>query len=125
MDKNHFEDKVKQFKVEVSGFLDEVSQEVIEKTAVRLEGLNYSPPVIIPIDKFLRLTKGGLLEEIDRILAMPDREACALAPNEPMKCQDLRLQFISVQIFYYKKLMLLRQDDIETWEEVDELYVHD
>ena len=125
MDKNHFEDKVKQFKVEVSGFLDEVSQEVIEKTAVRLEGLNYSPPVIIPIDKFLRLTKKGLQDEIDRILAMPDREACALAPNEPMKCQDLRLQFISVQIFYYKKLMLLRQDDIETWEEVDELYVHD
>ncbi|HBG20650.1 MAG TPA: hypothetical protein DDY32_15635 [Desulfobulbaceae bacterium] len=125
MDKNHFEDKVKQFKVEVSGFLDEVSQEVIEKTAVRLEGLNYSPPVIIPIDKFLRLTKKGLQDEIDRILAMPDREACALAPNEPMKCQDLRLQFISVQIFYYKKLMLLRQGDIETWEEVDELYVHD
>lgn len=125
MDKNLFEEKIKQCKEEVSGFADEISQEVIEKTAVRLEGLNYSPPVIIPIEKFLRLTKEGLLEEVDRILAMPDRDACALAPNEPLKCQDLRLQFISVQVFYYKKLMLLRQGDIETWEEIDELYVHD
>jgi hypothetical protein len=71
------------------------------------------------------LTKQGLLDEIDRIVAMPDAEACALAPNEPKKCQDLRVEFISVQMFYYKKLALLRQGDIETWDEIDELYVHD
>ena len=125
MSENLFEEKVKQLKEEVSGLPGDVSQDVIENTASRLEGLNYSPPVIIPIYKFLRLTKEGLVEEIDRILAMPDREACALAPNEPLKCQDLRLQFISVQIYYYRKLVLLRQGDIESWEEIDELYVHD
>ena len=41
-------------------------------------------------------------------------DAGNLAPDEPKKCQDLRLQFISVQIFYYEKLLLLRKGDIET-----------
>lgn len=83
------------------------------------------PPVIIPIARFLRLTKETLLTEIDNILALSDEQACALAPDDPLKCQDMRLQSLAVQIFYYKKLVLLRQDDIETWEEIDELYVHD
>jgi hypothetical protein len=120
-----FEDKVEQLKQKVRDFGDDAGASLIEETAQRLEKLNYAPPIIISIEKFLRLTKESLLAEIDRILALPDAEACALAPDEPKKCQDLRLQFISVQIFYYEKLILLRQGDIETWEEIDELYVHD
>ncbi len=124
-DDQSFEEKVEQLRQKVSDMGEDADAALIEETAQRLEKLNYAPPVIISIDKFLRLTKGSLLEEIDRILALPDAEACALAPDEPKKCQDLRLQFISVQIFYYEKLRLLRQGDIETWEEIDELYVHD
>ena len=120
-----FEQKVAQLKQKVRSLSDDAEAPIIEETAQRLEKLNYAPPVIISIDKFLRLTKDSLLEEIDRILALPDAEACALAPDEPKKCQDLRLQFISVQIFYYEKLLLLRKGDIETWDEIDELYVHD
>ena len=124
-DELSFEQKVDQLKQKVRDMAEDADAVLIEETAQRLEKLNYAPPVIISIDKFLRLTKDSLLEEIDRILALPDAEACALAPDEPKKCQDLRLQFISVQIFYYEKLGLLRQGDIETWEEIDELYVHD
>ena len=120
-----FEAKVEQLKQKVRSFADDADTSVIEETARRLEKLNYAPPVIISNDKFLRLTKASLLEEVDRILALPDAEACALAPDEPKKCQDLRLQFIAVQIFYYEKLLMLRQGDIETWDEIDELYVHD
>jgi hypothetical protein len=120
-----FEAKVEELKQKVRNFAEDADASIIEDTAQRLEKLNYAPPVIISIQKFLRLTKDSLLEEIDRILALPDAEACALAPDEPKKCQDLRLQFISVQMFYYEKLLLLRQGDIETWEEIDELYVHD
>lgn len=120
-----FNEQVEQFKQKIRNFEDTADENLIEKTALRLEKLNYAPPVIIPLTKFLRLTKDLLLEEIDRILAMPDQEACALAPDNPKECRDLRLQFISVQMFYYKKLMLLRQDDAETWDEIDELYVHD
>lgn len=120
-----FNEQVEQFKQKIRNFEDTADENLIEETALRLEKLNYAPPVIIPLTKFLRLTKDLLLEEIDRILAMPDQEACALAPDNPKECRDLRLQFISVQMFYYKKLMLLRQDDAETWDEIDELYVHD
>ena len=120
-----FEEKVEQLKQKVRNMADDADTALIEETAQRLEKLNYAPPVIISIDKFLRLTRDSLLEEIDRILALPDAEACALAPDEPKKCQDLRLQFISVQIFYYEKLLLLRHGDIENWDEIDELYVHD
>ncbi|MEJ2057929.1 MAG: hypothetical protein P8X39_08855 [Desulfofustis sp.] len=124
-DQASFNEQVRQFKQKVRSFEDTADERQIEETAVRLERLNYAPPVIIDLKKFLRLTKDTLLEEIDHILAMPDAEACALAPDNPKECRDLRLQFISVQIFYYEKLMLLRQGDIETWDEIDELYVHD
>ena len=120
-----FEERVGQLKLKVGNFKDLVDSEVAEDTAVRLEKLNYAPPVMIPVDRFLRLNKTSLLAEIERILQMPDQEACALAPDEPKKCQDLRVQFISVLIFYYQKLMLLRQGDPEEWDEIDELYVHD
>jgi len=126
MTTNHsFSEKVETFKDEVNRFQENTAQDIIEQTAIRLEGLNYAPPLIIPVPSFLRLTSKGLLKEIDKIVAMPDQEACALAPDDPQKCQDLRLQFISVLIYYYKQLILLRQGDPDSWDEVDEVYVHD
>jgi hypothetical protein len=120
-----FEDRIEQFRAKVGGFNEQSDKEVVEQTAVRLEKLNYAPPVMIPVDSFLRLNRTSLLNEIENILQMPDEEACALAPDEPKKCQDLRVQFISVLIFYYEKLMRLRDGDPEEWDEIDELYVHD
>jgi len=106
--------------------LGDVSDDVnVEETAVRLKRLNFSPPVITPIDTFLRMQSQELLVEIDRILAMPDAEACAIAPDNTKKCEDLRVQFITVLIYYYKKLLELRKGNPEQWDEVDELYVHD
>lgn len=124
-DQASFQEQVEQFKQRVKNIDDSTDETLIEETASRLEGLNYAPPVIIDLKQFLRLTRNSLLQEIDRILSMPDAEACALAPDNPAECRDLRLQFISVQIYYYEKLVLLRQGDIDTWEEIDELYVHD
>jgi len=124
-DERSFDEQITLLKQQVQELDDGADGEVIEETAVRLEKLGYAPPVIIALTRFLRLNRDSLLQEIDRILDMPDHEACALAPDEPKKCQDLRLQFISVQIYYYKKLLLLRQGDPETWDEIDELYVHD
>ena len=120
-----FDEQVELLKQKVINLDEQSNETLIEETAVRLEKLGYTPPVIIPLKTFLRLDKESLLKEIERILEMPDHEACALAPDEPKKCQDLRLQFISVQIYYFEKLMLLRQGDSETWDEIDEMYVHD
>lgn len=110
---------------EVRQLDDDFDDTVVAETAARLQGLNFSPPVITPMDKFLRMRSQDLLAEIDRILAMPDAEACALAPDNTKKCGDLRVQYITVLIFYYKKLLQLRKGNPEEWDEVDELYVHD
>jgi hypothetical protein len=111
-----FSAKIDQFKEEASRLQDASGQELIEQTATRLKGLNYAPPVIIPVADLLRLNSNTLLREIDKILALPDQEACALAPDNPKKCQDLRLQFISVLIYYYKQLIRLRQGDPDAWD---------
>lgn len=110
---------------EVRQLDDDFDDTVVEETAARLQGLNFSPPVITPMDTFLTMRSQDLLAEIDRILAMPDAEACALAPDNTKKCADLRVQYITVLIFYYKKLLQLRKGTPEEWDEVDELYVHD
>ena len=119
-----FDDRIKSLKQEVQSF-PETPEKVIEETASRLKGLHYSPPISIDIYLFLRLSKTALLEEIDKILAMSDQEACTLAPDNPGKCRDIRLQTISVLVYYYRQLIRLREGEPEAWEEVDEMYVHD
>lgn len=125
MTSESFSEKVESLKNEVRQLSDDFPAEQVEETAVRLEGLNFTPPVITPIDRFIRLRNDSLIEEIDRIVTMPEAEACALAPDNTMKCEDLRLQHITVTIFHYKKLLELRSGNSEEWDEVDELYVHD
>lgn len=120
-----FARKVEELRNEITNLDDVADQEIIENTAARLEGLNYAPPIVIPVARFVRLTRETFLEETEKLLSMPDHEACALAPEDPAKCQDLRLQFISTSLFYYKKLLALRAGESEEWDEIDELYVHD
>lgn len=124
-DERTFALQVAEMCASVEELVDHTDDIDIEETAKRLEGLNYAPPVITPIDCFLRMKKGGILGEIERIAVMPEEEACALAPNDKRKCEDLRLQYMSVLVYYYRKLLALRSNDVEEWDEVDELYVHD
>jgi hypothetical protein len=120
-----FSQQIDVLQKEVRQLDDDFDDAVVEETASRLRGLNFSPPVITPMDRFLTMRSQGLLAEIDRILAMPDAEACALAPDDSKECADLRVQYIGVLLFYYKKLLRLRKGNLEEWDEVDELYVHD
>ncbi|BHH86177.1 hypothetical protein [Desulforhopalus sp. 52FAK] len=120
-----FQRQVEQLKQKVSAMVDDTSDDYAEEVALRLTGLNFTPPVITPIKEFIRMRNDDLILEIDRIVAMPDAEACALAPGDSRKCADLRLQYITVLLYYYTKLVALRAGDAEEWDEVDELYVHD
>jgi len=124
-DAKSFTEKVDELKAQIRQLPDDHGAETIEQTAARLEGLNYAPSVITPNDAFLRLDKQGMLNEVDRIVEMPEQEACALAPGDDKKCEDLRLQFMKVILFYYQKLLRLRDGDADEWDEIDELYVHD
>jgi hypothetical protein len=120
-----FKQQIADLQNEVQQLDDDFVNDIVEETATRLKRLNFTPPVITPIDTLLRMRRQDLLLEIDRILAMPDGEACALAPDNTKQCEDLRVQFITVLIYYYKKIIQLRKGNPEEWDEVDELYVHD
>lgn len=120
-----FDQQINALKTKIDGLVDDTSDDHVEEVALRLQGLNFSPPVVTPLNLFIRLRNDDLKEEIERILAMPDAEACALAPDNTKKCEDLRIQYITVLIYYYTKLLGLRSGDAEEWDEIDELYVHD
>jgi hypothetical protein len=125
MSREKFEQQIDSLRKEVALLEDTCSQEHLEETALRLRGLNFTPPVVTPIETFMRMRNQDLLKEIDRLLEMPDAQACALAPDDTKKCEDLRVQYITVLIYYYKKLLELRKGNLQEWDEVDELYVHD
>jgi hypothetical protein len=105
---------------------DPSSEEEVESIAVRLQGLNFVPPLVIDGAVFLRLRTSGLLEEIQRIATLPESHICMLGGTDGgLSCDDQRLQHISVLLFYFKKLLALRAGDPGEWDEIDELYVHD
>jgi len=124
-DGKSFTRKIEDLKAEINSLPDTHDAASIEQTARRLEGLSYSPPLIIPTATFIRLNRATLLKEVDGILAMADDAVCALTPGNPGKCEDLRLQYLTVILYYYKKLLQLRNGSPEEWDEIDELYVHD
>ena len=98
---------------------------LIEETASRLEGFNYGPPVLIPVADFLRCSKEQMLLEIDRIANLPDDELVDTDSARGKNSLELKLQHISIMVFYFKELVELRGGVPEAWDEVDELYVHD
>jgi hypothetical protein len=122
--KQEYAEKVQQLVAEVRGMADIDDPQVIADTAARLKGLNYAPPVGGRLDSFLTYTTTGLAEEIERIAVLPnDQVVPAPAPGEsPL---DIKLQHISVLVFYFRELAELRRGVPEAWDEVDELYVHD
>ena len=105
--------------------LDDRDQPVIEETAARLEGFNYGPPVLLPVAQFLRCTKEKMLLEIDHIARLPESELADNDSAEEKNSWELKLQHISVLVFYFKELVELRRGLPEAWDEIDELYVHD
>ncbi|MEE4313425.1 MAG: hypothetical protein V2J11_02965 [Desulfofustis sp.] len=122
--KQEFTEKVQQLVAEVRGMTGIDDPQNIAETAARLKGLNYAPPVGGGLDTFLSYTTSGLAEEIERLAALPDDQVDPLpAPGEGVL--DIKLQRISVLVFYFRELAELRRGVPEAWDEIDELYVHD
>jgi len=120
-----FLQQVAQLQDELRLVVDQPDPKVVEETAVKLEGLNYAPTVILPVAEFLRIKKIDLLGKIEEIILLSDEEVYELAPGDPRSYFAIKLQFISAFVYYYKQLARLRRDVPEAWDEVDELYVHD
>ena len=107
---SEFLHRVAELQDELRLVVDQGDSKMIEKTAVKLEGLNYAPTVIVPVGQFLRMRKVDLLARIEELILLNDEEVYELAPGDSRSSSDLTLQFIAVP---------------EAWDGVDELYVHD
>jgi len=123
LDKNDFLDQVRAIKLEVAAMAASDTPAVINDTANRLKGLNYTPPVGVPLDTFLSFTTTDLVAEIDRIANLSEAELPSAEGDDGE--WDLKLQLISVLVFYFRELVQLRKGVPEAWDEVDEIYVHD
>lgn len=125
LNQEEFSEKVAGVQEEVRALGDTDDGSVIEETASRLEGFNYGPPVLMPVSEFLRCSKERLLVEIDHIVNLSESDLAAMDSTSGKNSRELKLQHISVMVFYYKELVDLRRGVPEAWDEVDELYVHD
>lgn len=120
-----FFDKVGALRAEVHQLEDILDKAVIDDVAFRLNKINYSPPFTLPVADFLTLTRHTLFEEIEKTLALkaPEIQNLGFEPKDDYREEKLR--HIAQLVYYFKQLTLLRQDDSEAWDEIDELYIHD
>lgn len=125
LNQEEFSEKVAGVQEEVRALGDTDDGSIIEETASRLEGFNYGPPVLMPVSEFLRCSKERLLVGIDHIVNLSESDLAAMDSTSGKNSRELKLQHISVMVFYYKELVDLRRGVPEAWDEVDELYVHD
>jgi len=121
VDQRQYERQLEEIAVEIDMIVDRYGPDCIEQTARRLEKLQYAPPVPVDIATFLRLNKSALQAEVDKISGTVDR----LENKSEKIVLERSIQSINILLYYYKKLQLLRDDDPESWDEIDELYVHD
>ena len=125
LNQSDFLQKVRDLQDEIRALDDIGDPAVREETAARLEGFNYGPPVLLPVADFLRFSKEQLLQEIDTIVKLPESELPAHESEKEENSWEIKLQHISVLVFYFKELIPLRHGVPEAWDEIDELYVHD
>ena len=120
-----FSAKIKAFKSAVNTLPDLVDTSCIQQAARRLQGLHFSPTVILPIGNFLYLSKADMLEEIDRVAALTEQDIREQGVEMKQDVQEIKLEQIGLLVYHFKLLTRLRQDDPEAWDEIDELYGDD
>ncbi|MDF7809428.1 hypothetical protein P4E94_18445 [Pontiellaceae bacterium B12219] len=94
---------------------DDASDVDIESTARELECLHYEPMLFIKTPSFLRMKKGDLMKEINRVLALPAEVAS----------DEIKSGHIELLLYHFEMLTRLRIQDVEAWDQVNEMYVDD
>lgn len=103
---------VQAIREQIGALPEDVSQEQIERTAQRLEGICYEPVLTREPPDYLRITK-------ERLLSFVNELANASGEEEATE-QDLNLL-----LHQYQFLQRLRQDDPTAWDEISELWEDD
>ena len=104
---------------------DDTSEKKIKSTAKELESLNFTPILLIETPDFLYLTKAEILNEVYRVLCLPDEELPDYDRKSFKSAEDFREKQLSLLYFYYELLGRLRLDEPEAWDYIHELYEDD
>lgn len=97
----------------------------IEKTAARLEGMNFSPTLLFPVHNFLRITRSKVLEEFDRISHLNHSQLVEMGIPKKEDENQYKEKQLSLLAYWYLLLNQLRRDVPEAWDEINELYEDD
>jgi alpha-D-ribose 1-methylphosphonate 5-triphosphate synthase subunit PhnL len=104
---------------------EDSSAEQIEITAKALERRKFSPVLLLEVRDFTHLTKRKMLDEFDRVMALPPTAKAlkaVVAINDPQQVKEKHLATLLNQ---YLLLCGLRKDDASAWDVVNELYEDD
>lgn len=117
--------KIADFKANITALPDQPDVTRIQQTAARLEGLHFTPTLMLPVARFLYFSKTDLLEEIDRVSALSEQEIHEQGIEIQQEIHEIKLEQIGLLVYHFKLLNRLRRDEPEAWDEVDELYGDD
>lgn len=117
--------KVDAFKTTIAALPDVQDTARIQPTATRLEGLHFTPTLMLPIAGFLYFSKADMLAEIDRVAALTEQDIRQQGIAVRQDVQEIKLEQIGMLVYHFKLLTRLRQDIPEAWDEIDELYGDD
>ena len=117
--------KIDAFKAAINALPDINNATCIQQTATRLEGLHFTPTLILPVKRFLYCSKADILREIDRVADLTEQELQEQGIELTQEIQEIKLEQIGLLVYHFKLLTRLRQDKPEAWDEIDELYGDD
>lgn len=101
------------------------SGEVIENTAIRLEGMKFTPTLLIGMSRFNYLLKEEVLSEFDRVAALSAEELIEEGMKPSEEPDIFRMNHLKLFYYFFELLTRLRQDDSSAWDEINELYEDD
>ena len=118
-------DELKRLKKQYDDLPEDPSELVIENTARRLQGMKFSPTLLVEVSDFLHAGKKRILAELDKAMALDGEELVEAGMNPTGEPEVFKMNHLKLLYYFYELLTRLRQDDPAAWDEINELYEDD
>ncbi len=125
MDKAKFNDEKEFLLQEAEKIFDIKDAKKIAETAETLEGYNYSPTLLWPINRFVHMDKEKLIRVMREAGEAPEAELVEYGFDAAEDLDEKRLIQMRALLHHYRLLLRLRNGEPEAWEEFNELYEDD
>jgi hypothetical protein len=99
--------------------------EAIEKTAMRLQNMSYTPTLLIDTPDFLIMNREGFAKEYKRVSGLSAQKLIEEGMPAGAAPEEFRSNHLRLLEYHYRLLTRLRRDEPEAWDEVNELYEDD